>query len=58
MQAPKLTDEDTSNGFELDGWADKYWNEVMELLVELNEQGTTIIMVNIANTVLNTAIAL
>jgi len=30
MQAPKLPEEDTSNGFELGGWADKYWDEVME----------------------------
>jgi len=30
MQAPKLPEEDTSNGFEFGGWADKYWNEVME----------------------------
>lgn len=30
MQAPKLPEEDISNGFELGGWADKYWGEVME----------------------------
>ena len=29
MQAPKLPEEDTSNGFEFGGWADKYWDEVM-----------------------------
>jgi len=29
MQAPKLPGEDLSNGFELGGWADKYWDEVM-----------------------------
>ncbi|WP_298755228.1 dihydrofolate reductase family protein [uncultured Psychroserpens sp.] len=30
MQAPKLPEEDTSNDFKLGGWADKYWDEVME----------------------------
>ncbi len=30
MQAPKLKEEDTSDGFDLGGWADKYWDEVME----------------------------
>lgn len=29
VQAPKLPEEDTSNGFEYGGWADKYWDEVM-----------------------------
>jgi len=29
MQAPKFPEEDTSNGFESGGWADKYWDEVM-----------------------------
>jgi len=29
MQAPKLPEEDTSNGFESGGWANKYWDEVM-----------------------------
>lgn len=34
MQAPKLPKEDTSNGFEFGGWADKYWNEVMAQVKE------------------------
>lgn len=29
MQAPKLPEEDTSNGFESGGWAERYWDEVM-----------------------------
>lgn len=34
MQAPRLPEEDTSNGFEYGGWADKYWDEVMALVGE------------------------
>ncbi len=34
MQAPKLPEEDTSNGFQYGGWADKYWDEVMALVGE------------------------
>ncbi len=30
VQAPKLPEEDTSNNFQLGGWADTYWDEVME----------------------------
>ena len=29
MQAPKLPEEDLSNGFKHGGWGDKYWDEVM-----------------------------
>lgn len=30
MQAPKLADEDLSGGFSSGGWADPYWDDVME----------------------------
>lgn len=30
MQAPKLPEEDLSGGFERGGWADPYWDEVMQ----------------------------
>ncbi len=30
MQAPKMPEEDYSGGFKRGGWADPYWNEVME----------------------------
>ncbi len=29
MQAPKLKEEDTSNNFDLGGWADPFWDDVM-----------------------------
>jgi len=29
MQAPKLPEEDPSNGFKNGGWADEYWDEVI-----------------------------
>lgn len=32
MQAPKLPEEDRSGGFQHGGWADPYWEEVMELV--------------------------
>lgn len=32
MQAPKMPEEDRSGGFDGGGWADPYWNEVMELV--------------------------
>lgn len=32
MQAPKVPDEDNSGGFTSGGWADPYWDEVMELV--------------------------
>ncbi len=34
VQAPKLPEEDTSNGFEHGGWADPYWDEVMDQVRE------------------------
>lgn len=34
MQAPKLPEEDLSNGFQHGGWADKYWDEVMAQVAE------------------------
>jgi len=34
MQAPKLREEDPSNGFENGGWADEYWDEVMAQVKE------------------------
>ena len=30
MQGPKMPEEDTSGGFQHGGWADPYWNEVMD----------------------------
>ena len=32
MQAPKLPEEDRSGGFDGGGWADPYWDEVMQLV--------------------------
>ncbi|MCP5080983.1 MAG: dihydrofolate reductase [Alphaproteobacteria bacterium] len=32
MQAPKMPEEDWSGGFDQGGWADPYWDEVMELV--------------------------
>lgn len=32
MQAPKVPEEDLSGGFDRGGWADPYWDEVMELV--------------------------
>ena len=32
MQAPKMAEEDRSGGFEDGGWADPYWDEVMEMV--------------------------
>ncbi len=34
MQAPKLPEEDTSNGFQYGGWAEKYWEEVMSSVAQ------------------------
>jgi len=34
MQAPKLPEEDTSNGVKNGGWADEYWDEVMAQVKE------------------------
>jgi len=32
MQAPKMPEEDMSGGFNSAGWADPYWDEVMDLV--------------------------
>lgn len=32
MQAPKMQEEDRSGGFDRGGWADPYWDEVMQLV--------------------------
>ncbi len=32
MQAPKMPEEDRSNGFSAGGWADPYWDEVMQMV--------------------------
>ena len=32
MQAPKMPEEDRSGGFEGGGWADPYWDEVMQMV--------------------------
>jgi dihydrofolate reductase len=32
MQAPKMPEEDRSGGFDGGGWADPYWDEVMQLV--------------------------
>ena len=34
MQAPKMPEEDWSGGFEHGGWADPYWDEVMEMVAK------------------------
>jgi dihydrofolate reductase len=34
MQAPKMPEEDRSGGFVSGGWADPYWDEVMELVAK------------------------
>lgn len=34
MQAPKVPEEDLSGGFKGGGWADPYWNEVMNLVAK------------------------
>lgn len=34
MQAPKMPEEDSSNGFTQGGWADPYWDEVMKQVAE------------------------